>query len=156
MDYSLITVAAGALNAAKTLGQTLVGLHDFNQTAAVVSQLNGELLKAQDSLFTLSAQLHELQQENFRTSQELRDLKERMAERARYALHDIANGVFVYRSNGFTADGDREPVHYLCQPCFDKGTKAVLIGGMSPNRIETHSCPVCKVLYYKLGIARPM
>ncbi len=156
MDFSVVTAAMSALTTAKTLGQTLVGLRDFNESAAVVAQLNGELLRAQESLFSLSGQLNELQQENFRTAQELRDLRERLTDRARYALHDIANGVFVYRSNGLTAEGDREPVHYLCQPCFDKGTKAVLIGGISVNRVENHVCPVCKTIYYKRGIGRPM
>ncbi len=144
MDFSVVTAAMSALTTAKTLGQTLVGLRDFNESAAVVAQLNGELLRAQESLFSLSAQLHELQQENFRTAEELRDLRERLTERARYSLHELSRGVFVYRSNGATAAGGSEPVHYLCQPCFDKGVKSVL---KYAEGFERHHCTVCKTGY---------
>jgi hypothetical protein len=144
MDFSVVTAAMSALTTARTLGQTLVGLRDFNESAAVVAQLNGELLRAQESLFSLSAQLHELQHENFQTAEELKGLRERLIDRARYALHELSQGVFVYRSNGATATGDSEPVHYLCQPCFDKGAKAVLVYSLVTGH---RRCPICRTDY---------
>lgn len=144
MDFSVVTAAMSSISAAKTMGETLIGVRDFNQTAGIVSELNGELLKAQESLFTLSAQLLEMQQKEARTAQELRDLQESMAERARYSMHQLSQGVFVYRSNGVTAEGNGDPVHYLCQPCFDKGTKAVLVYSRVTGH---HRCPVCRTDY---------
>ncbi len=53
------------------------------------------------------------------------ELVDRMRERERYVLHDVATGSFVYASQP-PVQGEQTPAHYLCQPCYDQGTKAVL------------------------------
>jgi cell division protein FtsB len=145
MDFSVVSAAMSAITSAKTFGQSLLELRDFSQTAGIVSQLNGELLKAQESLFNLSTQLNQLQQEHHDTERQLRDAQDRLAERGRYELFELSDGVFVYRSSqGNSADGTGEPVHCLCQPCFDKGTKAVLRKNNVPWGTITLQCPICK------------
>lgn len=132
MDLSLVTGAYASLKAAKEIGVALLEARDFAQSATKIVEMNALLLKAQESLFVHNAQLMELQQQNFEASQEVRKLKEALAERGRYTLVEVTKGSFVYRANGVSpqdASGSpaaTEPVHYLCQPCFDKGTKSVL------------------------------
>lgn len=133
MDYSLVGIAASSISMAKELAKTAIGLRDFNQVSAVVSQLNDQLLKAQDALFTHNAQMLTLQQQHFEATQKLREMEEAIAERGRYSLFELIPGFFVYRMNitpvaGHVSDpGTSEVLHYLCQICLDRdGFKSVL------------------------------
>ena len=132
MDFSMISSASAAITAAKELGKAMIGLRDFNQIAGKVSEINSMLLKAQESLLAHNAQLLQLQNDHFKTSQELRELKETLSERGRYSLFEISPGNFVYRIDVSPVSGhagdpvSSEPKHYLCQACFDKGIKVVL------------------------------
>ncbi len=154
MDISLIAAASSAISAARDVGKAAVGLRDFNQLAGVIAQMNEQILKAQDSLFAHNAQLLALQNEVFEAREELRKARESLAERGKYALFELSPGVFVYRSradlaphlSGASNPGCAEPQHYVCQGCFDKGERIVLV------RLETaagfsHQCPQCKTSY---------
>lgn len=154
MDYGLISVAATAITTAKELGKAAIGLRDFNQVAVAMSQINEQLLKAQDSLFSHNAQLMGLQQENFEAREELRKLKEALAERGRYSLFELSKGHFVYRMN-VTPDQSRtsnpsssEPLHYICQPCFDSGRKVVLQKYTVMGTDCGLNCSVCKTQFF--------
>lgn len=56
---------------------------------------------------------------------EARRLKLEATERERYALTEIRPGALAYKSKHVDGRQD-EPTHYLCQPCYDKGVKAML------------------------------
>jgi hypothetical protein len=148
MDLSVITAAVGAISAAKELGKAALGVRDFNEVAPVIAQLNDQLLKAQDALFRHNAELLSLQQEQFETAKKLREMEEALAQRGRYSLVELSNGVFVYRVNVAPEAGaldkpsGAEPLHYVCQPCFDKGVKAVLIRRENDFTVF-HNCPEC-------------
>lgn len=139
MDYALISTAFTALSHAKQLGEAMVGVRDFNKVASTVADINGQLLKAQESLFTHNAQLGELQAKYYEACEELRKLKETLAERGRYQLFQLSPGVFVYRAS----EAPSELQHFLCQPCFDSGKKAVLQKNRKYGTI-TIDCPLCK------------
>lgn len=129
MDMTLISAASTAIGAAREFGKAALAVRDFNQMSAVVSQLNEQLLKAQDALFVHNAQLMALQQEVFEAREQLRVMREAIAEKNRYSLFEITPGAFVYRVNqgpdaGGTVDpASAEPLHYLCQKCFDAPTR---------------------------------
>lgn len=135
MDLSSVSSAVAAITAAKDLGKAMIGLRDFNQVATTVSEINDKLLKAQESLFAHNTQLMQLQDEHFKTREELRELKETLSQRGRYSLFEISSGIFVYRVNinpepsKMSDPLTSEPLHYVCQPCFDKGIKVVLQKG---------------------------
>ena len=131
MDYGFLSIAAASITAARNIGSAALALRDFNQVAVAMSQINEQLLKAQDGLFAHNAQLHSLQQDNFSLTNRLREAEEKLAERSRYTLFEVASGTFVLRSNVPVDTGDQganglEPVHYICQPCMGKGIKSVL------------------------------
>lgn len=149
MDLSLIGAMATAITSAKQLATSALAIRDFNEMAAVVSQLNEQLLKAQESLFSHNTELLGLQQKQFETAEELRKLKEALAERGRYTLFELSDRVFVYQMNVVPALGEasdpvgKEPLHYLCQPCFDKGIKSVLQKYDFYGSISLE-CKICK------------
>lgn len=152
MDLSVITTAVGAISAAKELGKAAMGIRDFNEAAPVIAQLNDQLLKAQDALFRHNAELLALQQEQFETAKKLREMEEALAQRGRYSLFELSPGVFVYRVNVTPGGSDvqnpsgTEPMHYVCQPCFDKGVKAVLARNETHLRV-IHLCPSCATAF---------
>jgi hypothetical protein len=153
MDMSLFTAAIGAVSAARELGKAALAVRDFNEVAPVIANLNDQLLKAQDALFQYSAHLLAMQQEQFETAEQLRKLKEALAQRGRYSLFAIADRTFVYRVNVTQERSEMEdplgpePLHYVCQPCFDKGVKSVL----QKNRLYGSvflECMVCDKRFY--------
>ena len=150
MDFTAIGSLTTAINAAKDIARATVGLRDFNLVAESVTRLNEQLLKAQDGLLAHNAQLFQLQEENFKAREELRKLKEALNERTRYALVNLGQDQFAYRvkltpAPGTTSDPiSTEPLHYLCQACFDQGRKAVLQASTVWGS-KTWTCPVCKI-----------
>lgn len=157
MDLTLITAAVNAINVSKDLAKAAIGVRDFNEMAPVVAGLNDQLLKAQQALFAHNAQLLALQHEQFETAKELAKAKEALAEKGRYSLVELSRGIFVYRVNvapvgSHVGDPVRaEPLHYVCQPCFDKGIKVVL------QRVESaggvgHRCSGCKNVFTEIEI----
>lgn len=153
MDYSLISTAFNALRAAKDIGNAAIELRDWNQMATEITKINGELLKAQDALFAHNASLLNLQQQNAQMVDDLRKAKEALAERGRYTLFEIGRGKLVYRANIIQPQSDAaitvapEPMHYLCQPCFDLGRKMVLQLYLDAADGPVACCPHCKQFF---------
>lgn len=148
MDFSLITGAVSAINGAIDIGKGVVALRDDAKATEIVRAMNEKLLDAQQRLFELSASLNALQHENFQAAQELRELKEALAERGRYSLVNLGQRNFAYRKNvtpqegGAVDPGLSEPEHYLCQPCFDGPDRRKVV--LSPVRGGWLHCSVCK------------
>jgi len=141
MDISLVTGAVTAIQAARTLGSAALKIRDFNQFAGTITQINEQLLKAQESLFTHNAEMMELQQKYHEACEQLRRLKAAAKDREGYVLREMGPGVFAYLS-----EGRAEPLHYLCQPCFDKGVKSVLQDQHNLGPVYLH-CTVCDAKY---------
>ena len=148
MDFSSFGAAASAITAARELGRAMVGVRDFNEFATTVSQLNDKLLKAQESLFTLNTLLLDLHSKYFEACEELRKAKEAIKQRNSYSLVELGTGTFVYQKNITVSLGEvgeqtpAEPMHYVCQRCFDSGFKSVLQRSVSGGIVHLR-CLVC-------------
>lgn len=159
MDLSAVSAVVSAISASKDLAKAAIGVRDFNEMAPVIAQLNDQLLKAQDAMFKFNAQLMTLQQENFEATEELRKLKETLAERGRYSLIELSDRVFVYQVNVAPGAGEvgnpvgAQPLHHLCQPCFDKGVKSVLQKSSFYGSISLE-CSICEKKY-STGLTEP-
>lgn len=122
MDYSLIAAAVNSLRLAKDIGTAAVDLRDWHQVASEIAKINSELLNAQNVI----------------------------AERERYTLFEIGRGKFVYRvktvhrNNEAITEAAVNPIHYLCQPCFDLGRKMVLQLYLNAADGPVACCPQCK------------
>lgn len=135
MDIASITGALSGAVQSVGLAKAALGVRDFNAAALELAKLHEQLLGAQQQLLTQGATLLTLQAENRDLSEELRKLRDRIAEKGRYELVDLGGGQFVYRSV------ESQPVHYLCQGCFDAGAKSVLQWG------SRWHCNRCKNAY---------
>lgn len=146
MDLSLIGAATAALSAARDIGKSAIGIRDFNQVAAAIAQVNDQLLKAQDSLFTHQSQLLAIQQELFGLKDTLRQkesalieaqdeiakLKQKKLNLDSYERVRHAGGAWVYRRKDVSPDNEDEPVY--CDNCFEQEQLSVLQPGTGENR----------------------
>lgn len=131
MDFGSIATAIASLKSAQELAAATLGVRDFNQSAAALAQINEQLLAAQQGLLSHNAMLLQLQQENFETAKQLRELKESIAKKDSYPLVDIGSGALAYAVNiqtGRESDPEiAQPQHHLCQVCWDRdGIRSVL------------------------------
>ena len=147
IDMGSLSIIATSLGMARQLAGAAVEIRDFNKLAATVSQINSELLKAQDGMLSLQAGMFALQQQHFETTKELAELKKALAERDSYTLVDLGYGTFAYRKNvvpqesGTGQPRPPEPEHHICQACFDgPGQRKVIL---RPNQAGWLHCSVC-------------
>jgi hypothetical protein len=145
MDMTAIASLTSAISAAREIAQGAIGVRDAVLINEATGRLVQKLLDAQNALLEHNAALLQLQNEHFKVHEELRELREAASERGRYTLFELVPGKFAYRVNiapeqsGSSEPGSAEPLHYVCQGCFDQGRKAVL-------RISEYVafCPLCK------------
>jgi len=156
MDLPSLTTAMTSIQIAREAISAALGVREFNAVATALAGVNDQLLKAQESLFVYSTRMADMQSQLSEAKEELRELKRVKSERDQYALFQVSDGVWVYRSNpgGQAVEGatnGAETVHYLCQGCFDKGTKFVL------QLSGTHwLCHGCKSTYWTGRYAEPI
>jgi len=157
MDLSHLSILATSLGVSRDIGKAMIGIRDFNLVAEKVAALNEQLLKGQDALLAHNALMFQLQNENFEAAKKIRELTETASERGRYSLFEITPGNFVYRVNVTPQTStagepvEAEPLHYLCQTCFEKGVKSILArqsGGLAAPR---QNCPTCNRTIYISG-----
>ncbi|MBN8749507.1 MAG: hypothetical protein J0I65_18600 [Variovorax sp.] len=147
MDFTALAAIAGGLKGAIDVGQAALLARDSAKLADAVAEMNNKLLDAQQRLFVLGAEAFALQDELARTKKQALELQTALEERGRYVLAEISRGQLAYKSKIEAAeDGSQpvEPLHYICQPCFDNGRKVTLRYFNSETFGETWTCSVCK------------
>lgn len=148
MEIASLTTVMASLKLAKDGVSAAMGVRDFNAVATALAGVNDQLLKAQESLFIYGARLAEVQDKLRDAEQELAELKRMRSERDKYTLVDMAKGLFVYRLNpkpsaGESLTGPIEPVHYLCQSCFDNRRHKVVLQPYGRGLV----CNECKITF---------
>lgn len=150
MDSGLISGAMASVAAAIDIGRNTLAVREGALVSAEVARMNDQLLQAQQALFAHRAELFELQQLHFETSDKLRKAEELLAQRSNYVLVQTGKGQWAYRVNvtpelGAVAQpGLAQAAHYVCQPCLDVRGHLVVLkfsDGMGPPALF---CPVCK------------
>lgn len=148
MDFALISGLVTSLKATYDLGNAAVGVRDSNKLLEAVTEMNNKLLDAQQRLFAISGEAWALHQQLVDTQKKNLELEAALQERGRYTLVEIAKGNFALQSKVNAVDAgapvDAEPMHYVCQPCFHSGVKAVLGFNDTGDSFSHWACPVCK------------
>lgn len=145
MDFSQGAAIVATLNGAREIVRGLINQRDAQKLSSVQSQLTEHIINAQAQLAELLAVLVERTGRIAELEEQVRDLKRDQLERHRYELAELGpRGALAYRLKPAAALSERqsEPPHFVCQPCFDKGVKAVLQFGGAMG-IRTFHCPVC-------------
>lgn len=118
MDIS--SALTGAKAAYDILATSISARDDAKIQAALTD------LQRKHADLTASAMAHiekafKLQSDLLKAREEIVSLKAQIDKKESYDLFEISIGKFCYKSNK-----DEVPLHYLCQPCWDKGIKSVL------------------------------
>jgi hypothetical protein len=127
------------------LGGLLVKERNREKAVSIQIDFSNKLIEVQAKLSELLGTVIEQQRLIPVLEQRIRNMEAQAAEKQRYVLAKVGSEgeFFAYRLRPPAELKERadEAPHFLCQPCFDAGQKAVLIG----NGEGYWECPVCKV-----------
>jgi len=140
-ELSQLIPVGGAI---KNIATALVQERDREKLAALKLELTDKILDLQTKLLEVHGAVV-LEGENLRLAKErIRELESNEREKSRYELAELGaiGNVFAYRLRPKSELTERqtEPPHFVCQPCFDSGKKAVLL----INTGEAF-CPCCQL-----------
>lgn len=142
---SLISSTGTSISILKDLGSALLNERDRQKAAAIYIEFTEKLIATQTELMQAQSAVIAQQGEMAVLAQRLRHLEAERTEKQRYELAKLGSRreFFVYRLRPAAELDERadEPLHFLCQPCFDGGKKVVLVG----NGDGYWGCPVCKL-----------
>ena len=142
MDMSAVSSGIAALQGLAAISRTILDVRDFNKLAGIQVEMNQRILDVQAAMLDLQAKLATQSEALDALKAHATQLENAARERERYALHEIRPGAFVYRRREDVQPP--EPPHYLCQPCFDKGIKAVLESENLHLHGRVQTCPACE------------
>jgi rubrerythrin len=105
----------------------------------VAIHLQGIVLDLQSEMLMIQSDYQQVLRAREDLEKKLAAYENWEAQRARYHLERVGQGIFVYALN--TDHQGSEPVHWLCTRCYDNKQKSIL------QRVETNDycCPVCKM-----------
>jgi hypothetical protein len=134
--------AATSLKAAFELTKAFVDVKGAVEVQGKVFELQRVILAAQQDAFTAQEPQAALLKRIGELEKEIADLEAWDREKERYALTEIASGVFAYKLKP-EAQG-AEPEHLLCANCFHQHRKSVLqFERRSVGRVEMRVCHAC-------------
>jgi hypothetical protein len=135
----------GGLSALKTAFDIAKGLKDIDDATrrnAAVIELQEKILAAQSAQSSLLEHVSQLEKE-------VTKLKDWEADKKRYQLADIGNGVVALALKPAMSNG--EPMHYLCADCAAKGQKSHLQPHIRGQQYTEYKCNGCR---FEIGIER--
>lgn len=119
-----ISAGLSSLKAAKDIVQGLNAAATQTSINEVKIELQGLLLDANQGLFAAQAAQAETAERIRQLEQQIVELENWKSEKQRYQLSAIGSVGFAYTPKEGMERG--EPMHWLCQPCFDSGHKTAL------------------------------
>lgn len=119
-----IPAAVGAIRASLEIARLAVNARDDAKVQTALIDANMKLLDLSTAALALSEKNNALLASLAALQREKDQIESKLEERAQYELCEVVAGSFVYARKA--ANGDVQPMPYLCQPCYDKGVKTIL------------------------------
>lgn len=152
----MITDLMSAIGSVRTITdmlKTALDAKTFNAVNAVLSEMYGKLIAAQELMFNIQSerdalkkQVVALEKRVDEQQQEITRLGQWVVDRQNYQLKEFAPGAFAYVLKPLTGgvEANAEPVHLLCCQCYESGFKSVLqfAGWDASHRVRV--CPRCQ------------
>jgi len=109
------------------------------ETKEAIAGIQDSLLDVQSKLLAAQSQYEALAEVKRQLEHKIVQYEKWDTDAARYALKEIAGGMFVYVLKPDHAAG--EPIHWLCPNCFQKREKSILIKpGVDWLNYKCHRC----------------
>lgn len=160
MEIVTITAAIAGLKNSYDLVKAAIAARDDVKLAEARQAVNDRIIDVQNAALALQEKqsaarddIESLKESLRAANAKVAELEQMQAERGKYALHAISQGVHVYASkiDDAGASATSEPQHYICQPCFDGPEKRKVVLNYAPRQRAgvysvpaSWSCPVCK------------
>ncbi|MER2537658.1 MAG: hypothetical protein ABTQ26_00300 [Azonexus sp.] len=119
-----IGAAISSLSAAFGIAKSAMEARDEVKAQAAIADFNAKHIALSMAALDLVEKLNTLLRTNHDLETKIAEHQRKTGERDNYSLHELAPGRFAYRFKPADVSGD--PVHYVCQLCYDKGIKSVL------------------------------
>lgn len=119
---------AGAFASAKAaldIVKVAVQARDDAKAQAAIAELSDRLTTVSIALIDAIERQRGLQESLAARDEENAELKRQIQARETYLLHELRPGLFVRRFQQL-ASRPEQPLHYLCQRCFEEGHHLVL------------------------------
>lgn len=144
--------AFASLQGAVEFAKTAIVARDHHKVAEAEQRLTRVLVDVQMACLELNQKAQASVDAEYAAKNRVRELEQqvaelakRAAERERYELTELSEGVHVLAVKEDLKG--TEPHHYLCQPCMDnRGKKATLQRGVEGFMIHL-ACPECGYKY---------
>mgnify|MGYP000184381863 CR=1 FL=1 len=120
-----IAAAFSGLKTAFELLKLGVAARDDGKIQAATLDMSARLLDAHQVALDMADRCGALQDRLHTAEAHARELERKADERRLYVLAPLGAGAFAYAAKDESGPGYRGQ-HYLCQPCYDQGIKAVL------------------------------
>ena len=144
MDMSQISALFQGIQVATQLLASAVDARDEAQVAKAQAEMHkaladafGAVLAIQAKMFSQMEKLMAMHDELALANQKIVELNKTRSEAARYERFEFPSGRLVLRIKPEHQGTD--PLHYLCQSCFDEGFHMVL----QPEKWSTGTCYTC-------------
>lgn len=119
-----IGAAISSLSAAFGIAKTALEARDEVKAQSAIADFNAKHVALSMAALDLVEKHNTLLRTNHDLEAKLADIQRKTSERDNYVLHELAPGRFVYRFK--PTDGSGDPIHDVCQLCYDQGIKSVL------------------------------
>jgi hypothetical protein len=139
---SWIDAITSPLKSASETVQGLVQVRDQIKLGDTVIKLQGQILAAQQGASAAQTRETEMTEEIRALKTRVAELETWEAEKQRYQLERLPPGVYVYALQPAMANG--EPLHSICQTCYQRGKKSILHSGEPGNGIHHLTCYECE------------
>jgi hypothetical protein len=138
-----------ALQSAANIIKTLTSLRSSGNDSAKIIELGQHIIAAQNSAIEAKTTQSALIDHIRELERTIADFETWDAEKKRYELKSLAPGSFAYALKPEVQSS--EPVHYICQCCYENRKKSIL-QRKPPNPIAaehfgdkaTYVCPKCR------------
>ncbi len=132
---------ASSLKEAAAAAKAMIELRDSAAFRAQANELHSKIASAlADSISAYESQALQMRRLD-ELEAEIRALKTWETEKQRYQLERLPPGVFVYTLKPSAGDG--EPVHSICQTCYQRGKKSILHSDECHNGVNNLNCAEC-------------
>lgn len=140
---SWIDAIASPLKTAGELVQGLIETRDTIKFGEMIAKLHAQIVAAYQGALVAQTREAACVEEIIRLKRRVAELEVWEADKQRYELAQLPPGVFVYALRREAALG--EPMHHICQTCYQRGKKSILHADEPGNGIHHLSCYECGV-----------
>ena len=137
-----ISALTATFTAIQDITKALISLRDFEKLNAKVLELQHAIITAQQQAIAIQQSYTLLEAKTRELEAECMRLKDWSSEKEKYAIREIASGVFAYVEKKQPMDPAQRAHKYCCN-CFDRSEKSLL---QQTDDILTGielSCPRC-------------